>query len=426
VIKRRQLLQQATTRLAGLPVLVSSPALYVARARASDPEVGSSASGDEKLSQIERNKRLVREQYEKAQGKVIPSTLPSATDSPVAAPPLEKPSTVISAQDPPGGVDDFKAVLAAIGGWHAQSTAPAIHSFGPMIAEGDAVVEEWETFFHGLDGTMYSNHYCWIKQINDGQIAQVREYVDSHHAFIVLGLHAPWKVLEPPRAPRRRWRPGQSTLNAAPLTEIETAFPIRQEFELNPALLRDVTPTANQPNHFPDTVEGNKALIRAMHDAQAQGDAAATNSYYGKGFRHFIAGEGPLGWEHIPIQDLYAPLVKHLASPIKIRLGDMVSEGGRVFEEMDVLARLDDGSVYNNWHGLIHEIRDGQIVQTREYLDTHHLWVVLGRWADWGKTPVPPLRQARRSNMPYVTATYQARNPFLKLERWEPLPPAKS
>jgi hypothetical protein len=100
----------------------------------------------------------------------------------------------------------------------------------------------------------------------------------------------------------------------------------------------------------------------------------------------------------------------------------MVAEGGSVFEEMDILAHLDDGTVYNNWHCFIHEIRDGQIVQTREYMDTHHLWVVLGRWANWGKTPVPPLRRARRSNMPYVTATFQTRNPFLKIERWEPLP----
>ena len=423
MIKRRQLLKQAAVGLGGLPILASATAITWARARGAEPGSGSTSA---ELSQTERNKRLVREQYDKAQSKVIPPTLPGAADFPAVAPPMEKPSAVISYQDPPGGVDDPKLVLAAIAGWHAQSTAPAIHSYGPMIAEGNAVVEEWETFFHGLDGTMYSNHYCWIKEIEDGQIARVREYVDSHHAFIVLGLHAPWKALDPPRAPRRHWRPGQSTLNLAPLTEIETVFPIRQEFELNPKLLRDVTPTANSPEHFPDTAEGNKALIAAMRVAQARGDAAAVDSYHGKGFRHFIAGEGPLGWEHIPIKDLYAPLVKHLASPIKIRFGHMVSEDGRVFEEMDILARLDDGSVYNNWHGFIHEIRGGQIVQTREYLDTHHLWVVLGRWADWGKTPVPPLRRARRSNMPYVTATYQARNPFLKLERWEPLPPVKS
>jgi hypothetical protein len=85
------------------------------------------------------------------------------------------------------------------------------------------------------------------------------------------------------------------------------------------------------------------------------------------------------------------------------------------------LARLDDGTVYDNWHCFIHEVRDGVIVQTREYLDTHHAWVVLGRWAGWGQAPVPPLTRARRSNLPYVDETFQGRNPFLQLERWAPL-----
>ena len=61
-------------------------------------------------------------------------------------------------------------------------------------------------------------------------------------------------------------------------------------------------------------------------------------------------------------------------------------------------------------------------VQTREYMDTHHLWVTLGRWAEWGKTPVPPLREARRSNLPYVRATYHRKNIFLDIPRWHPLP----
>jgi hypothetical protein len=378
------------------------------------------------MDQLERNKRLVRDQYAKAQAHAIPPTLPGAAAASSAAPPIEKASAVISCQDPPGGVDDPKLVIAAIAGWHAQSTAPAINCYGPMIAEGDSVVEEWETFFHGLDGTMYSNHYCWIKQIKDGEIAEVREYIDSHHAFIVLGLHAPWKILDPPRSPRRHWRPGRSTLGMPPLTEIETIYPIRQEYELKAELLQDVIPSTNFTQQFPDTIEGNKALVRSMRDAQARGDAAAVNGHYGQGFRHFMAGEGPLGWEHIPIRELYAPLLQHLASPIKVRFSPMVAEGGRVFEEMDILVHLDDGSVYNNWHCFIHEIRGGRIVETREYMDTHHLWVVLARWADWGKTPVPPLRHARRSNMPYCTATYQVRNPFLKLPRWEPLPPPRA
>src|ERR1700722_6555969 len=249
LMKRRQLLLRATTGVAGLPIMASAISSGARAGSAQSERTDGAADGIP--NQLERNKRLVREQYDKAQAKVIPPTLPGDSSFPAVAAPMEKPSAVISYQDPPGGVDDPKLVLAAIAGWHAQSTAPAIHSYGPMIAEGDAVVEEWETFFHGMDGTMYSNHYCWIKEIKDGQIAAVREYVDSHHAFVVLGLHAPWKALEPPRSPRRHWRSGQSTLNMPPLTEIEAVYPIRQEFELKPQLLRDVTPTGNSPKQFP-------------------------------------------------------------------------------------------------------------------------------------------------------------------------------
>jgi ketosteroid isomerase-like protein len=409
VIKRRQLLKQATVGLAGLPVLAANSAYARAVAGAAEPP-GAGESANQASGQLERNKRVVRAQYEAMQREAIPSTLPGVKDAPPAS--YGGTSTFITNYDPPD--------VLAIARWHAQTTAPAIHSYGPMIAEGDAVVEEWETFFHGLDGTMYSNHYCWIKQIKDGHVAQTREYVDSHHVVTVFGPYDPWRELHPPRAPRRRGpKPVSATL--PPLAEMETAFPIRQEFNFPPSMLRDVTPTSSA-KRFPDTLEGNKALVQAMRDGQAKGDIAAVDSFHAKGFRHFVAGEGPLGWEHVPFQDLYEPLVKHLAGPLKVRFSTMVAEGGAVFEEMDSFAPLDDGSVYNNWHCFIHEIRDGQIAQTREYMDSHHLWVVLGRWADWGKTPVPPMRRARRSNLPYVTATFQVRNPYLKLERWEPLP----
>jgi ketosteroid isomerase-like protein len=428
MIKRRQILQKAAVALAALPVLASTRNVF-ASTQSGAGAADEKGQRDADLSQIERNKQLVRKGSEERQRQAIPPTLPGAKELPPFSLGSPNASESYSCQDPPGGVDDPKAVWAAVAGWHVQSTGPSILSYGPMIAENDSVLEEWESFFHGLDGSMYSNHYCSIIQIKDGAIAKTREYIDSHHAFIVLGLHAPWKALEPPRAPRRRWRgfiTAPEAANTVPLTEMETVFPVRQEYNLPTSMLRDVTPTANLAQRFPDTLEGNKALVRAMRDAQAKGDAAAVDSLHGKGFRHFVAGEGPLGWEHIPFKDLYAPLVKHLAGPIKVRFSKMVAEGGSVFEEMDILARLDDGTVYNNWHCFIHEIRGGQIVQTREYMDTHHLWVVLGRWAEWGKTPVPPLRQARRSNMPYVAATYQSRNPFLKIDRFEPLPPVKS
>lgn len=426
---RRSFIGHSVAGLAGLAVSAASQSASSVAApgagfNGSEDATGNCAGDVANMSPTERNKWLLRSRYRAIQRQVVPPTLPGEVDPP----PIHKAegNTVISCQDPPGGVDDPAKVIPAIAGWHMQSTAPSLTSYGPMIAEGDYVVEEWETFFHGLDGTMYSNQYCWIKQFKDGKEVQIREYIDSHHAFVVLGLHAPWKDLPPPTAPRRHWRPAAPSAGAPPLTEMETVFPIRKEFALDPALLRDMTPTANAAEKFPDAPEGNKALVAAMRDAQAKGDPKAVASYLGHGYRHFIAGEGPFGWERLPLEELYAPLVEHLDGDITVRVSEMVAEGGSVFEEMDVLARLDDGTVYNNWHCFIHEVRNGQIVQTREYMDTHHFWVVLARWAEWGKTPVPPMRQARRSNLPYITETIQARNPFLKLDRWEQLPPPKA
>ncbi len=416
MVARRGVLKTGALGVAALPALMQGQAL------GAQSEATRTDTTEPQLSAVERNKRLVRAPYEAAQRQAVPPTLPAdqkAVEQPLI--PKADPSTIISCQDPPGGIDDPKATIASIAGWHSQTMSPGFTSYGPMIAEGNFVVEEWETFFHGKDGALYNNHYCWIKHIEDGKIVRVREYIDSHHAFIILGLRAPWKALDPPAKPRRRWVPMKPPGSEPVSDDIETVFEITQQFDLDPRMLRDPKPASGSPGRFPSTVEGNKALIRALHDATAKGDAAAVARFYGKGFRHFIAGEGPLGWDHVPLKDLYAPLVAHLASPIHVRYGPMVAEGQSVFQEMDILARLDDGSLYNNWHCFIHEIKDGKIVQTREYLDTHHLWVVLGRWAEWGKAPVPPLRQARRSNLPYITATYQGRNPFLDLERWKPL-----
>ncbi len=423
MIKRRRLLEHGVMGLAAIPVLGASASAGAAPLSGPSPK-----PEDKPLTQTERNKALVMSSDVEGQRHALPPTLPGDVDHPREGLGAGSMNMALYANyDPPGGVDDPKSTIAAIAAWHAQSTAPPFHSWGPMIAEGNSVVVEREVFFHGLDGTMYNNVYCFIYTIEDGKPVGMREYLDSHHAAVILGLYAKWDDQGPPTAPRRRWRgPVQSTAGLPPLTEMETVFPVRQAFDLDPRMLQNIVPAAAAPSRFPDTVEGNKGVVKAMRDAQAKGDMAAVNALHAPGFRLYIGGEGPLGWEHIPIQDLYAPLIKHVRGPIKIRFSDMVAEGGMVFEEMDILAHLDDGTVYNNWHCFVHEVRDGKIVQTREYMDTHHLWVVLGRWGDWGKMPVPPLRKAKRSNLPFVEVSYQVRNPFLKLERWDPLPPPQA
>jgi ketosteroid isomerase-like protein len=287
--------------------------------------------------------------------------------------------------------------------WHSQTVSPTFHGLGPMIAEGDSVAEEWETFIHGADGALYNNQYCWILRVRDDRVVEVREYEDSHHVWTILGRNPVWPELEPPTQPR-----------ASNLDGVE----IVTEFDLAPKLLCDPTPAPGDRPSGGAGPEANTELIRSLHRSQAAGDQAGVNGHYAHGFQHFLAGERPFGWDHLPIEEIYAPLLEHARSPLRLRFGPTVAEGNRVFEEMESYAELDDGTVYHNWHCLIHEISDGHITQTREYLDTHHVWVVLGRWATWAAEPVPPLRRARRSNLPAVVATFQHRNPFLDLDRW--------
>lgn len=410
---RRALLKQLATGIALVP-LISRSSL------AASGDSGCGKPQDSAGYRTERNKQVIVDSYEKRQREALPPTLPG---DPGPSPEPPRRWRHYLCMEWPAGEPELLHKI--VGGWHAQSVAPPMHAYGPMIAEGDYVVEEWETYFRGLDGTTYSNQYCWVRQFRDGEIIENHEYVDSLHAFVLLGLHADWPMPQPATAPRLRRQSAPGYIPPKePLAEIETIFPVRMEYELDPRLLHDIIPSAKPPQQFPDTVEGNRALVQAMRNAQACGDAAGVAACHGHGYRHFIAGEGPFGWEHRPLEELYAPLVKHLASPLKVRLGPMVAENGAVFEEMDVIATLDDGSIYNNWHCFIHEIRDGLIVQTREYMDTLHFWSTLSRWASWGQDLPPPMNHVRRSNLPYVRASYQVKNPYLELDRWKLLPAA--
>jgi hypothetical protein len=246
----------------------------------------------------------------------------------------------------------------------------------------------------------------------------MREYNDSHHAALIFGPLGGWPDLQPPTSPRRRDR---TATKVVPASELETVFEVTDQFDLDPRTLRDVVPSrAASPVTAEAGIEANKTLVRGLHRALAGGDPEVIGSFYAEGFLHFMAGERPFGWDHLPIEEIYAPLVEHLVSPLTVRFGPMVADGDVVVEEMDTFGVLDDGTVYNNWHCLFHDIRDGKIVQTREYLDTRHVWVVLGRWAPWAATPVEPRRTPRRSNLQSISMSTQTPTMFLDLERWRP------
>jgi ketosteroid isomerase-like protein len=55
-----------------------------------------------------------------------------------------------------------------------------------MIAEGDRVAVEVESHGELLNGRVYDNQYHFAFTMRDGQIAEVREYLDTQH------VHATW------------------------------------------------------------------------------------------------------------------------------------------------------------------------------------------------------------------------------------------
>ena len=60
-----------------------------------------------------------------------------------------------------------------------------------IVAEGDKVAVEVESFGELRNGRVYNNEYHFLLTVRDGKIAAVKEYYDTHH------VHATWFAESP-------------------------------------------------------------------------------------------------------------------------------------------------------------------------------------------------------------------------------------
>ena len=56
-----------------------------------------------------------------------------------------------------------------------------------MIAEGDRVAVEAESYGETIDGKVYNNEYHWLFEVRDGKIKAAREYMDTAHVEKLFG-----------------------------------------------------------------------------------------------------------------------------------------------------------------------------------------------------------------------------------------------
>jgi ketosteroid isomerase-like protein len=52
-----------------------------------------------------------------------------------------------------------------------------------LIAEGDRVALEVESYGELQNGRIYNNEYHTLMTVRDGKISEVREYLDTQHVF---------------------------------------------------------------------------------------------------------------------------------------------------------------------------------------------------------------------------------------------------
>src|SRR3546814_1505936 len=69
-------------------------------------------------------------------------------------------------------------------GFPSQALGPTYLTYGPMLADGDIVFEEWESQIYGANGELYNNQYCWLLRFEGEEVVAMREYNDTHHAAL--------------------------------------------------------------------------------------------------------------------------------------------------------------------------------------------------------------------------------------------------
>ena len=74
------------------------------------------------------------------------------------------------------------------------------------------------------------------------------------------------------------------------------------------------------------------------------------------------------------IAKLFYRMTGQLKGPLSFTVKGAIAEGDKVAIELVGRGELKNGRIYNNEYHLLMSIRDGKVVQVREYLDTQHVF----------------------------------------------------
>ena len=137
------------------------------------------------------------------------------------------------------------------------------------------------------------------------------------------------------------------------------------------------------------TTNDNKSLIRAAFDGLAQADGTAFLDLMADDFSWIIEGQSKwsrrFDGKDVVRRELFRPLFANFATPYRNAAEEIIAEGDRVVVLCKGEVKTKAGKDYNNTIAIVIRMRDGKMVELREYMDTALAEACAGRaWHDDG------------------------------------------
>lgn len=133
------------------------------------------------------------------------------------------------------------------------------------------------------------------------------------------------------------------------------------------------------------TTEANRALITAIFDRLAEGDGAMFVASLDDDAVLTVTGDSSWSGVHrgkaAILRDVFGVVSRRLSGRNRTRATRILADGDWVAVEARGEMTTADGRPYRNDYCLLYRLRDGRIVELKEYQDTAMCERVLGPWA---------------------------------------------
>jgi uncharacterized protein (TIGR02246 family) len=127
------------------------------------------------------------------------------------------------------------------------------------------------------------------------------------------------------------------------------------------------------------SLESNKQLARDFIDAISRADLAAIVDAFTPDGTCWTAGSMPISGVHSrdELAEASRGVLTVFPEGLKLTIKAMTAEGDRVAIEAESYGRHRSGKTYANQYHFLMRVRDGKILEWREYMDTMHANEVL-------------------------------------------------